>query len=84
MSIKTCGKFQLWFNSVMSMKVRSDADWVMDAQELSRQFGAPGDVAFAVKCLKFGYSLGILDSTEELRKLGERIRTEKAISNAPR
>ena len=66
------------------MKIRDDNDFTLHAQELTRQFGAPGDVAFAVKCMKFGYSLGILDSTEELRKLGERIRTEKAISNAPR
>lgn len=66
------------------MKRRDEIDWNLNAQELTRQHGAPGDVAFAVKCLKFGYQLGLMDSTEELAALCDKIAKKRQLSNAPR
>lgn len=59
-------------------------DFQLDAWELTRQHGQPGDVAIVKRAMEFGYSLGIKDATEELRKLGQKIREEKERSNAPR
>jgi len=65
------------------MKQRPESDWNLNAYELARQHGAPGDVAFAVKCLKFGYGLGVKDSTDALREANDRIAKIKERSNAP-
>lgn len=59
-------------------------DFQNDAWELTRQYGQPGDVAIVKRAMEFGYSLGIKDSTDELRKLGDKIKEEKERSNAPR
>lgn len=66
------------------MKIRTDADFKMDAWELARRHGAPGDVALAEKCLKHGYQLGLKDATDALREANDRIAKIKERSNAPR
>lgn len=59
-------------------------DFQLDAWELCRQMGCPGDVAIVKKAMEFGYSAGIKDSTDELRKANDRIAEVKQRSNAPR
>lgn len=59
-------------------------DFQLDAWEIARRYGQPGDVAVVKKGMEHAYALGIKDATEELAKLRERIKTEKERSNAPR
>lgn len=58
-------------------------DFQLDAWEIARRYGQPGDVAIAKKAMEFGYALGIKDATERLALLRDKIKTDKNKSNSP-
>lgn len=59
-------------------------DFALDAYEMTRRHGVPGDVAFAKKCMEFGYQLGLKDSTEEFSNAITKINQEKERSAVAR
>lgn len=59
-------------------------DFQLDAWELCRQFGAPGDVPVIKKAMEFGYALGIKDATERLAELTKQTKEERERSSRPR
>lgn len=59
-------------------------DFQLDAWEIARRYGQPGDVAIAKKAIEFGYALGIKDATERLAVTRKKIADDKERSNAPR
>lgn len=59
-------------------------DFQLDAYEMTRQHGAPGDVSFAKKCMEFGYQIGLKDATKEFSEAITKIDQEKERSALPR
>lgn len=48
------------------------------------KFGQPGQVAFAQRCMEFGYSLALKDAADAVREANDKVAETKAKSNQPR
>lgn len=59
-------------------------DFQLDAWEMARRHGQPGDVAVIKKGMEWAYGIGLKDATEELAELRKKIAEDKERSNAPR
>lgn len=58
-------------------------DFTLDAYELCRRFQSPGHLELSIASQKHGYQLGLLDATEELKKLRLEIVRMKERANSP-
>ena len=58
-------------------------DFKLDAYELCRRFQSPGHLELSIASQQHGYQLGLLDATEELRKLADKVKQERDRSNLP-
>ena len=71
------------FNPSMSLRIRTESDFDIDAFELMRRYGHPGDLPLAKEALKHGYQIGLKDATDALRAANDKVAAVKERSNAP-